>query len=109
MCPACSANPRYCSATGCNDPEDAIAYCKSQCGAGCTGFFFQTHTNGHEICGFFSEDPASFNSVWHSHRYGAVCVPSLSDGVISEEQEATLAVESSFVMTEGSVDALKSD
>merc|ERR1712086_1194724 len=34
----------------------AIAYCKDTCDkrSGCTGFFFQTHGNGHEICGFYT-------------------------------------------------------
>jgi hypothetical protein len=89
-CPSCSANPRYCSTAGCNDPEKAIAYCKEQCGEGCAGFFFQRHTNGHEICGFYSTNsanPASFDRVWHGHAHGAICISSLSEDSNSEAEE----------------------
>merc|ERR1719265_1033210 len=74
-CPACDANPRYCSGVGCNDLERAIVYCKERCEeqSSCKGFFFQTHTNGHEICGFFTGDMHSAERAWHGHKNGAVC------------------------------------
>ena len=71
-CPACSANPRYCATAGCNDPDLAIEYCKAQCGTDCTGFFFQTHMNGHEICGFYSKDIKGRRERG-GHQYGAIC------------------------------------
>merc|ERR1740130_515465 len=62
----CNANPKY---GGANSPAKAIAYCKGQCNArtGCIGFFFQTHGNGHEICGFYT---GRFTGAaqWHGHK-----------------------------------------
>eukprot|EP01051_Picozoa_sp_SAG22_P012323 SAG22_NODE_1270_length_4942_cov_72.777623_3_plen_494_part_00 len=53
--------------------EAAIDHCKSLCAGGCTGFFYQQHTNTHQICGFY-EDPLSGRTQdWHGHREGAVC------------------------------------
>lgn len=64
----CDANPKY---GGPNDASKAIAYCKDVCDqrSGCTGFFFQTHGNGHQICGFYS------SAVGHGSpgSNGAVC------------------------------------
>jgi hypothetical protein len=66
----CDANPVY---GGPNDASKAIAHCEQECTqrSGCTGFFFQTHTNGHEICGFYSDVVGQ--GVWSGHRNGAVC------------------------------------
>jgi len=71
----CDANPKY------GTPMTlarAVAYCESECDgrAGCTGFFFQKHNNGHEICGFYSTVIATNNMVGGGHMYGAVCLKS---------------------------------
>lgn len=34
----------------------AIARCKELCTGACTGFFYQQHTNTHQICGMSSTD-----------------------------------------------------
>merc|ERR1719163_1874152 len=54
----------------------AVTYCETQCNnrAGCTGFFFQKHNNGHEICGFYSSVVSLTSGVRHGHMYGAVCI-----------------------------------
>merc|ERR1719159_1846116 len=54
----------------------AVTYCEGQCDnrAGCTGFFFQKHNNGHEICGFYSSVVSLTSGVRHGHMYGAVCI-----------------------------------
>jgi len=67
----CDANPVYGEK---NCPKRAVKFCEAQCDAkpGCGGFFFQKHTNGHEICGFFSGDNTMHapNAHWvkHSHQ-----------------------------------------
>jgi hypothetical protein len=50
----CDANPVY---GGMNSISSAVAHCKSVCLAdtACEGFFFQKHTNGHEICGYYDQ------------------------------------------------------
>merc|ERR1719238_1312390 len=74
-----------CSKSGCdNNPRygapmtlaRAVAYCEAQCDnrGGCTGFFFQKHNNGHEVCGFYSSFVNSNSGVRHGHMYGAVCI-----------------------------------
>merc|ERR1719482_1507333 len=74
-----------CSKSGCdNNPKygapmtraRAVTYCETQCNnrAGCTGFFFQKHNNGHEICGFYSSVVSLTSGVRHGHMYGAVCI-----------------------------------
>jgi hypothetical protein len=66
----CAGNPKY---GGPNSKTKAMAYCKDQCNVknGCTGFFFQTHNNGHEICGFYTSALGSYQ--WHGHKNGAIC------------------------------------
>jgi hypothetical protein len=66
----CNANPKY---GGSNSNTKALAYCKKTCNtrSGCTGFFFQQHNNGHEICGFYST--ALKGASRHGHKAGAVC------------------------------------
>lgn len=62
-----------------NSVEKAVGWCKEECkrrGATCTGFFFQTHPNGHEICGFFTgvkplQSPHKVNHWWH--KAGQIC------------------------------------
>jgi len=57
---------------------EALAYCKAEClyhRSGCTGFFFQKHTNGHEICGFYSEAVNATNLEKHVHQQcSQVCI-----------------------------------
>merc|ERR1712113_1185484 len=71
----CNANPKYGAP---NDKYRAVEYCKTECmdreqnGAGCEGFFFQTHMNGHEICGFYADDMDSGTKVKHGHLNGAI-------------------------------------
>jgi hypothetical protein len=62
----CNANPIYGEM---NCPKRAVAYCKAQCdeSSQCEGFFFQRHTNGHEICGFFAGDMHAGKWVHHAH------------------------------------------
>jgi len=68
----CNANPKY---GGANSKDNAIAYCKDTCHkrSGCTGFFFQTHGNGHEICGFYTGTVNKDAAQWHGHKNGAIC------------------------------------
>merc|ERR1711865_1133165 len=68
----CNANPKY---GGANSKDKAIAYCKKTCHErkGCTGFFFQTHGNGHEICGFYTGVVNKDASQRHGHKNGAIC------------------------------------
>jgi hypothetical protein len=68
----CNANPKY---GGANSKDNAIAYCKKTCHSrsGCTGFFFQTHGNGHEICGFYTGTVNKDAAQWHGHKNGAIC------------------------------------
>jgi len=70
----CDANPKYGNG-GKTDQNKAEAFCKAAClkRSGCTGFFFQKHNNGHEICGFYSSTVNKANAVGHGHKYGAVC------------------------------------
>jgi len=75
-CPCCDCNPIYGPP---NSVEKAVGWCKEECkrrGATCTGFFFQTHPNGHEICGFFTgvkplQSPHKVNHWWH--KAGQIC------------------------------------
>jgi len=69
----CNANPKY---GGANSKVKAIAYCKKTCDSrsGCTGFFFQTHGNGHEICGFYTGTVNKDAAQWHGHKNGAICL-----------------------------------
>merc|ERR1712232_212043 len=70
----CDANPIYGSE---NSIDDAVAWCEAQCAASeCTGFFFQKHQNGHEICGFYNTNMQAEGAqwVWHGHAAGSrVC------------------------------------
>jgi hypothetical protein len=68
----CDSNPKYGKKT---DQNKAEAYCKATCikRNGCTGFFFQKHNNGHEICGFYSTKVNTAAASRHGHKYGAVC------------------------------------
>merc|ERR1711966_334025 len=47
--------------------------CVNDCArmAGCTGFFYQKHKNGHQICGFYKSKIGA--GSWHGHAEGAVC------------------------------------
>jgi hypothetical protein len=72
----CNANPKY---GGANSDARALAYCERACTAkpasSCTGFFFQRHRNGHEICGFYSTALGAAHS-WNyagAHAASAVC------------------------------------
>jgi hypothetical protein len=68
----CDANPKYGAPM---TAGRATTYCKKQCAArsSCTGFFFQKHTNGHEICGFYTKQVNMNSLSRHGHKYGAVC------------------------------------
>ena len=70
----CDRNPVYASDGMTNNIKEAVNYCKDKCEnkiiAPCAGFFFQKHTNGHEICGFYKtlEIMNSGTKVWHGHQ-----------------------------------------
>ena len=51
----------------------AAQMCVNDCAkmAGCTGFFYQKHRNGHQICGFYKSKIGA--GSWHGHAEGAVC------------------------------------
>merc|ERR1711898_56903 len=51
----------------------AAQMCVNDCAKrkGCTGFFYQKHKNGHQICGFYSSKIGA--GTWHGHAEGAVC------------------------------------
>jgi len=79
--PVCDANPVYGAP---NTAARAEAYCKDECAEriNCTGFFFQKHADGHEICGFYTDAvnlAMAIKSGGHGHSpesdymYGAVC------------------------------------
>ena len=54
-------------------PDDVIsAYCQGRCITHhASGFFFQTHKNGHEIVGFYQSVAAMKGQrVWHDHARG---------------------------------------
>ncbi|GMH71963.1 hypothetical protein TrST_g2537 [Triparma strigata] len=92
----CDANPVYVPLVAPFHSTDAATYyCQSLCSSAeemanigltsstscspCTGFFFQRHTNGHEICGFYTADMndqyLEFSN--HGHDDGSrVCVKS---------------------------------
>eukprot|EP00941_MAST-03F_sp_MAST-3F-sp1_P003352 g3352.t1 len=92
----CNANPKYVPEfSSSNSTDGAVEYCKVTCndaakfkalsGLGdassacspCTGFFFQRHTNGHEICGFYTFDlnNEKLDKVGHGHAQGSrLCV-----------------------------------
>lgn len=70
----CDLNPVYGEA---NDIDSAVAYCKEQCEGmdRCQGFFFQKHMNGHEICGFYTEDVSDATRSWGGHQEGSqICM-----------------------------------
>ena len=74
-----------------NTADGAVSYCQSRCDSPtlfhefshlgdpnaacsiCTGFFFQRHTNGHEICGFYTLDlnDKTLDKVGHGHSPGS--------------------------------------
>ena len=69
----CDANPVYHETP---DLELAADYCQDICNEddACTGYFFQKHQNGHEICGFYSEVIDLSDGTWHGHQEGSrVC------------------------------------
>jgi hypothetical protein len=70
----CDRNPKYGNG-GKTNQKMAEDFCKKTClkRNGCTGFFFQKHRNGHEICGFYSSKVNKAMSAHHGHKYGAVC------------------------------------
>jgi len=92
----CNNNPVYVPDFATNTSTDAaVAFCKTRCSSAalfyefsgrgdpadacstCTGFFFQRHSNGHEICGFYTADlnDASLDKVAHGHNEGSrLCV-----------------------------------
>lgn len=99
----CNANPKYVpNYAKTNDIDAAVKFCQDKCEdaqafqkfasflsqvpnvappAGscsqCTGFFFQRHTNGHEICGFYTIDlnDGKLNKVSHGHSKGSqLCI-----------------------------------
>jgi len=82
-CPCCDCNPIYDRrAARAKVPitvPRAVEWCKEECkrrGATCTGFFFQSHPNGHEVCGFFTgvkplQSPHKVNHWWH--KAGQIC------------------------------------
>jgi hypothetical protein len=53
----------------------AIAYCKAKCSSTCTGFFYQKHSNGHRICGFYTS-AIKGQRVAHNHKEGSICLKS---------------------------------
>ena len=68
----CNANPIYGAST---DVKRAVSYCQERClkNQSCTGFFFQRHMNGHEICGFYRSD-FEMRGQGHGHAPGSqVC------------------------------------
>jgi len=80
-CPHCNAKPVYNKAlsTAPASVAPAVAYCKAQCiqRSGCVGVFYQRHTNGHEICGFYTKTALSVGGtrVWHGHQAGSqICM-----------------------------------
>merc|ERR1719232_48575 len=88
----CDANPKYGAP---NDPDKAISFCKALAsgsfeGKDITGFFFQTHSNGHEICGFFTSEVDESKAVWHGHKNGAVCLKAAADDLPSCDWDAEL-------------------
>jgi hypothetical protein len=110
----CDANPVYAEpcdpltagtvpyAVPCTEPQNSIEgateYCKARCAAddACTGFFFQKHTNGHEICGFYSTDMSAGTMQADGHAAGScICMAERMDsmlplGVDKAEIEAAL-------------------
>jgi hypothetical protein len=69
----CGTHPVYGET---RDIDDAVEYCQDICmnDNGCTGFFFQRHTNGHEICGFYS-DGFELQGTSNGHQVGSrVCM-----------------------------------
>jgi hypothetical protein len=84
-CPCCSCNPVYGAP---NDINKAVAYCQSRCdqNSDCTGFFFQRHTNGHEICGFYAglNPLESSGKAKHGHATGSQLCTKLSASTDSQ-------------------------
>merc|ERR1711966_407585 len=56
--------------------------------AGCTGFFYQKHKNGHQICGFYKSKIGA--GSWHGHAEGAVCRYSHTTRHLHRGQEQAL-------------------
>jgi phage tail protein X len=52
--------------------DQAIKKCEGMCTGSCTGFFYQKHRNGHQICGFYSS-PINGARQAHGHAEGAIC------------------------------------
>ena len=68
----CNANPVYGAPT---DSKRAVSYCQERClkNQACTGFFFQRHMNGHEVCGFYRSN-FELRGQLHGHAPGSqVC------------------------------------
>merc|ERR1712061_765 len=85
----CDAHPKYLPAKQIydhlNSDEAALAYCMDVCtfqagfpnntdSPGCVGFFYQKHTNDHEICGFYRWGSALHlgTKVKHPHTAGVL-------------------------------------
>merc|ERR1712038_97330 len=63
---------------GSHNQNDAMDYCKKHCFTymkECRGFFFQKHTNGHEICGFYTSDAKCSDRINDGHMWRSVCLP----------------------------------
>lgn len=61
--------------------NDAVAYCKDRCttrvnnGQDCVGFFYQKHSNGNEVCGFYQANQDLGTAIDTSNElWGAVCM-----------------------------------
>ena len=119
--------PQYTSG---HSTDGAVEFCKDRCkdpkkfydfaGVGdpnancslCSGFFFQRHGNGHEICGFYVTDlnDATLDKVNHGHQDGsALCIkgkltvqvhPSSLTDVDTAQENASVAV-TNFVTSIG--------
>ena len=99
----CNANPKYGAPNG---NARAIAWCEARCerdGASCTGFFFQQHRNGHEICGFYGDALESLrSSPWESasaHAAGAVCLKDAAAALTSTTSSTTPPLQSTTAST----------
>lgn len=67
----------------------ATNYCKKRCTGSCTGFFYQKHRNGHQICGFY-RSVVRGRQQRHGHAEGAVCIKARGEeeeDIQSEEVE----------------------
>jgi len=70
--------------------DAALAICKSKCGTECTGFFYQKHHNGHQVCGFFSQAVTGTQQA-HGHAEGALCLKDGSQPVDGDALAAAAA------------------